>query len=130
MLQALCTLCGFEFGYTIRKCIQSITCGWFHCFLVKTWVHKLLCYNPNIGFATKYQVQRPMKPKECVQIWNTFSQMGENARDGAQWLPSAFPLWELHSCGSRERSKSWLERQTSTKSSPKTPLERRWNIDA
>jgi hypothetical protein len=28
--------------------------------------------------------------------------MGVNASDEPQWLPSALPFWELHSCGSCE----------------------------
>jgi hypothetical protein len=44
--------------------------------------------------------------------------MGKGARDEAKWLPSALPLWELHSCKSCECSKPWLERQTSTKLGP------------
>jgi hypothetical protein len=44
--------------------------------------------------------------------------MGESARDEAQWLPNALPLWELHLCGSCECSKPWLERQTSIKLGP------------
>jgi len=41
--------------------------------------------------------------------------MGENAKDGAQWLLSALPLWELHLCGNHECSKPWLERKKNTK---------------
>jgi hypothetical protein len=41
--------------------------------------------------------------------------MGENARDEAQWLLSALPLWGLHSCGSCECLEPWLKRQTSAK---------------
>jgi hypothetical protein len=40
--------------------------------------------------------------------------MGEGAMDGAQ-CANALPLWELHLCKSRERSKFWLERQKNTK---------------
>jgi hypothetical protein len=42
--------------------------------------------------------------------------MGENAKDGAQWLPNALPLWELHSHGSSECLEPWLERKKNTKS--------------
>jgi hypothetical protein len=41
--------------------------------------------------------------------------MVENARDGAQQLPSALPFWELHSCESPECLKPWLEKQKNTK---------------
>jgi len=48
-------------------------------------------------------------------MWNSFSQMGESARDGAQWSPNALPLWESHSWRCCECSESCLEKQTSTK---------------
>ncbi len=44
--------------------------------------------------------------------------MVENARDGAQQLPSALPLWELHPCKNLECLEPWLEKQTSTKLGP------------
>jgi len=37
--------------------------------------------------------------------------MGESARGEAQRLPSAFPLWELHSCESYECLEPWLKKQ-------------------
>jgi hypothetical protein len=43
---------------------------------------------------------------------------GRVQRDGAQWLWSALPLWELHLCESCECSKPWLERKISTKLDP------------
>ncbi len=74
----------------------------------------LLCHftqiNPNIRFMTRCIMQGPMRPRKYVYMWNMLSQ-----RDGAQWLPSAFPLWELHSCKSCKCSEPWLERKTSTK---------------
>jgi hypothetical protein len=66
----------------------------------------------------KCGVQGPMRPWECVWVWNTLLQMGESARDGAQWLLSAFPLWELHWCESPECLKPCLERKTSTNLGP------------
>jgi hypothetical protein len=48
--------------------------------------------------------------------------MGESARDGAQWLPSAFSLWELHSCKSRKCLESWLEMQKNTNLSPQNTI--------
>jgi hypothetical protein len=60
-------------------------------------------------------MQVSMRPRKCVWVWNTLSQMGENVRDGTQWLPSAFPFWELHLCGSLECSKHWLKRQKKSK---------------
>jgi hypothetical protein len=41
--------------------------------------------------------------------------MGESARDEAQWLPSALPLWELHLCESCQCLEPWLEREKCTK---------------
>jgi hypothetical protein len=48
-------------------------------------------------------------------VWNTLSQMGECARDEAQWLPSALPLWELYSFRSCKCLEPWLKRQKYTK---------------
>jgi hypothetical protein len=48
--------------------------------------------------------------------------MGENAKVEAQWLLSAFPLWELHSYESCECLKPWLERKTSTKLGPQDTI--------
>jgi hypothetical protein len=48
--------------------------------------------------------------------------MGDNAKDGAQWFPSAFPLWELHLCRNPKCSKPWLKRKTSTKLSPQNTI--------
>ncbi len=48
-------------------------------------------------------------------MWNTLSQLGENARDEAQWLPSALSLWKLHLSEGCECSEPWLEMQTSSK---------------
>jgi hypothetical protein len=44
--------------------------------------------------------------------------MGENARDGAQWLPNALPLSKLHSCGNHECLEPWLEKKKNTKLGP------------
>jgi hypothetical protein len=56
--------------------------------------------------------------------------MRESAKDEAQWFPSAFPLWELHSCGSCKRLEPWLEGKTSTKLGPQDTirkvLKRKW----
>jgi hypothetical protein len=72
------------------------------------------CRNPNVGFAIKCGVQGHMRPRECVWVWNTLSQMGENARDGSQCLANALPLWELHLCRSPKCLEPWLEKQTNT----------------
>jgi hypothetical protein len=56
--------------------------------------------------------------QKCVQKWNTLSQIGENARDEAQWFPSALPFWKLHSCESCECLEPWLEREKNTKLGP------------
>jgi hypothetical protein len=65
---------------------------------------------------------RVHEAKKCVHVWNTLSQLGDSARVGAQWFPSALSLWELHSCGSPEYSESWLKRQTSTKLGPQDTI--------
>jgi hypothetical protein len=44
--------------------------------------------------------------------------MGDSARDEAQWLPSALPLWKLYSCESCKCLEPWLKRQTSTQMGP------------
>jgi hypothetical protein len=41
----------------------------------------------------KCEVKNHMRPRECVWEWNTFSQVGENARDWAQWSQMHSPLW-------------------------------------
>jgi len=79
------------------------------------------CPNLNIGFMTKCEMQGPMRPRMCL-MWNTLSQMGESAKDEAQWLPITFPLWELHLCESYECSKHWLKRQTNFKLSPQDTI--------
>jgi hypothetical protein len=56
--------------------------------------------------------------KNVFRCETYFSQMGESARDEAQWLPNALPLWELHLCRNYKCLEPWLERQTSTKLSP------------
>jgi hypothetical protein len=84
----------------------------------------LLFFAFNIGFATICGVQKPMKPRECVWVWKKHSQMGENARDGAQWLLNALPLWELHLCGSLKCLEPWLKRQTSTKLGPQNTIKK------
>jgi len=48
--------------------------------------------------------------------------MGESGKDEAQWLRSALPLWELHSCKNCECLEPWLERQTSTKLGPQDTI--------
>jgi hypothetical protein len=50
----------------------------------------------------------------CLGVKHTLSN-GESAKDGAQWLPSALPFWELHLCKSPEYLKSWLKRKKNTK---------------
>jgi hypothetical protein len=56
--------------------------------------------------------------------------MRESARDEAQWLSNALPLWELHLCKSCECLKPWLEGQTNTKLGPQNTirkvLKHRW----
>ncbi len=51
MLQAFCTFCGFQFGHIIKRCIQSITCGSFQFFWVKTLSHKLLSIITKLCFV-------------------------------------------------------------------------------
>jgi hypothetical protein len=58
---------------------------------------------------------RALVPKS---VFKCVSQMGESARDKAQWFPNALSLWELHLCGSYECLEPWLERQTNTKLGP------------
>ncbi len=70
----------------------------------------------------KCEVQRPMRLKMCLGVKHTFSQMVKNARDEAQWLSSALPLWELHLCMNCECLEPWLERQTSTKLAPQDTI--------
>jgi hypothetical protein len=55
----------------------------------------------------------------------------ENARDGTQWLPNVFPLWELHLCKSVEyvQSLSWKGKQT-LNWVPRIPLKSSWSVDA
>jgi hypothetical protein len=91
------------------------TCLWFVIFAM---LSHGFCHNRNIGFTTKCGVQGPMRPKECVYVWNTFSQMGESARDGTQWLTNALTLWELHYYKSCKCLKPWLQRKTNTKLNP------------
>jgi hypothetical protein len=52
--------------------------------------------------------------QEYVSMWNTLTNGGD-ARDEAEWLPSALPLWELHSWGNCKCLEPWLERKTNTK---------------
>jgi hypothetical protein len=42
-----------------------------------------------------------MRLRSCLSVKHTLTD-GESARDEAQWLLSALPLWELHSCASCE----------------------------
>ncbi len=35
------------------------------------------CRNPNIGFVTKCEVQRPMRPKMCLSVKHTLTNGGE-----------------------------------------------------
>jgi hypothetical protein len=72
------------------------------------------CYNHNIGFVTKCEVQGPMRPRVCLGVKHTFTN-GENAKDETQWLPNAFSFWELHSCKSYKCLEPWLERQKNIK---------------
>ncbi len=65
---------------------------------------------------------------KCKGPWNTPSKMGENAKDEVQWLPSALPLWELHSWRSCECLEPWLERQTSTKLGPYDTIKKVLNL--
>jgi hypothetical protein len=50
---------------------KHIKCSWELCmdmswFVVFAMLSHGFCHNPNIGFATKYGVQGPMRPRECV----------------------------------------------------------------
>ncbi len=80
------------------------------------------CHNLNIGFTTKWKVQGLMMSKECVQVWNTLSQMRENAKDGSQWLPSVISVWESPLGRSHKCSKSWLKRKKNTKLGPQNTI--------
>jgi hypothetical protein len=60
-------------------------------------------YATNIVATLTLGLQQSVKCKglwgwKCVYVWNTFSQMEENAKDETQWFPSAPPLWKLHLC--------------------------------
>ncbi len=68
-------------------------CDWWSSITTSPLKFRNYC-NINIKFVIMCKVQRPMRSRECVQLWNTFSQMGENAKDRTQWFPSALPLWE------------------------------------
>jgi hypothetical protein len=72
------------FSFNFRK----IPLDWLFSSLCHVWhitigFHGFRCHNFNIKFATQCGVQRPMRPKKCVCVWNILSQMGESARDGA-----------------------------------------------
>jgi hypothetical protein len=81
-------------------------------------------------FMTKCGVQGHMKPRKYVQEWNTFSQMKENAKDWAQWLPSALSFWELQSCKTSKYSKPWLKKYKSAKLGPQDTIGKVWSVDA
>jgi len=106
----------------VRTSLMSIVgVGWcFFCYILLVFFG--ICRNPNIRFAIKCGVQGPMKLKECVWVWNTHSQMGECARNGAQWFLNALLFWELHSCKSSKCLEPWLKRQTNTKLSPQNTI--------
>jgi hypothetical protein len=40
----------------------------------------------------KYGVQEHMRPRECVQEWNTLSQVGENTRKWTLMIPKCIPI--------------------------------------
>jgi hypothetical protein len=73
------------------------------------------CCNPNTGFAIKCELQGPMRLKVCLGVKHTLSQMGESARDEAQWLPNALALCELHLCKVANVQNLGLKRHTNTK---------------
>ncbi len=74
----------------------------------------IICHNLTLGLWLNVKCKGPWNP-ECVQVWNTFSQTWENARDEAHWLSSALPFWELHLCENCECLEPWLKRKTSVK---------------
>jgi hypothetical protein len=41
---------------------------------------------------TKYGMQEHMRPRECVQEWNTLSQVGENTRKCTLMIPKRTPM--------------------------------------
>ncbi len=85
---------GFPFHFILPFLFPNLVefCDWW--FSITTLALKFCnCYNLNIRFAIKCKVQGPMRSRECVQLWNTFSQMGENAKDGTHWFPNVLPFW-------------------------------------
>jgi hypothetical protein len=101
---------------------------WGHKCKIKCFSHKFSidvkvnCHILNIKFMIKCKVQGPMRSKECVQVWNILLQIGKSAKDGAQWLLSALPFWELRLCKSPKCSKPWLKRQIIIKLGPQNTI--------
>jgi hypothetical protein len=79
------------------------------------------CHNPNIGFAIKCEVQGSIRPKMCLGVKHTLT---NGAKDEAQWLPNALPLWELNLCKSCECLEPWLEKKKTPIWAPMTSLQR------
>jgi hypothetical protein len=85
---------------------------------VQNWVnHMVVVVTLTLGLQLNVKCKGPWG-QECLLVWNTLLQMMESARDEAQWLPNALPLWELHSCESYKCSEPWLERQKNIKLCP------------
>jgi len=82
------------------------------------------CHNFKIRFAIKCKVQSLMRSRECVWVWNTLSQMGENVKHGVWWLSNALPFWKLQLCRCLKCSKPWLKKKKTPNWAPKIPLER------
>jgi hypothetical protein len=78
---------------------------------------------------TKCEAQGPMRSRVCLSVKH-LSQMRGNARDEAQWLPNALPLWDnTHVKVANVQSRSWKSKQA-TNWAPKISLERSWSLDA
>ncbi len=41
------------------------------------YISSSICYNPNIGFTTKCEVQGPMRPRMCLGVKQTLINGGE-----------------------------------------------------
>jgi hypothetical protein len=76
------------------------------------------CHNFKIKITIKCKVQRLMKSRECVWVWNTLSQMGENVKHKTWWFSNALPFWKLQLCRCLKLSKPWLKRKKIPKLGP------------
>jgi hypothetical protein len=89
---AICTIV-CKFYVASHLCVNTYPCQMYYVIhklqsLLRATIHLNMhehpvCHNLNIGFTMKCEVQGPMRRKKCVYVWNTFSQMGESARDEA-----------------------------------------------